>query len=163
MTYMDGGTFLSTSGIEVGELKDFAGKRIAVIPGTTTEKALAEFMKQKSITVELIRVKDHIEGIAAIEGGKATAFASDQSVLVGLAMASKDPTRFFIANILFSYEPYGLMMRRNDSAFRLLVNRTLADLYRSGVVESIYDRWFGVFGKSSDVLHMMYLFNALPE
>jgi ABC-type amino acid transport substrate-binding protein len=88
-----------------------------------------------------------VEGLAAIEGDLAEAFASDRGILIGLAVTSKDPTRFFLANILFSYEPYGLVVRRDDGAFRLVVNRALAQLYRSGAVEPIYERWFGAFGR----------------
>src|SRR5262249_48318820 len=95
MTFVDGGSLLSTSGTNIRELADFADKRIAVIPGTTTEKALADFLKQKSIAVQTVRVKDHSEGLAAIEGGQAEAFASDRGILIGLAITSKDPTRFF--------------------------------------------------------------------
>ena len=65
--------------------------------------------------------------------------------------------------MIFSYEPYGLMMRRNDAAFRLAVNRALARLYRSGAIEPIYERWFGGFGKPSQAIQAMYLLNGLPE
>ena len=67
-------------------------------------------------------------------------------------MTSKDPTRFALPSILFSYEPYGFMVRRNDAAFRLAVNRALAGLYRSGDIAQIYDRWFGTFGKPSPAI-----------
>ena len=66
-------------------------------------------------------------------------------------------------NILFSYEPYGFMVRRNDGAFRLAVNRALAGLYRSGTIGPIYERWFGAFGKPSEAIQAMYLLNGLPE
>ena len=62
--------------------------------------------------------------------------------MIGIAVTSKDPTRFALANVVFSYEPYGLMVRRNDAAFRLAVNRALAGLYRSGGFVPIYERWF---------------------
>jgi len=163
MTFVDGGSLLSTSGTNIAELADFKGKRIAVIPGTTTEKALADFLRQKSITVEIIRVKNHAEGLTAIDEGRAEAFASDRGILIGLAVTAKNPTKYFLANILFSYEPYGLVLRRNEPAFRLAVNRALAALYRSGEIEPIYDRWFGVFGKGGEAIHTMYLLNGLPE
>ncbi|MGH7310895.1 MAG: amino acid ABC transporter substrate-binding protein, partial [Candidatus Rokuibacteriota bacterium] len=110
-----------------------------------------------------VRVKDHAEGLAALEAGQADAYASDRGILVGLAMTSKDPKRFALATLAFSYEPYGLMLRRNDAAFRLTVNRALADLYRSGRVGSVYERWFGAFGKPSAAIQMMYRLNAMPE
>src|SRR5574342_310102 len=77
MTFVDGGSLLATSAGNLQTLADLVGKRIAVIPGTTTEKALADFLKKKSLTVETVRVKDHAEGLAALEGGRAEAFASD--------------------------------------------------------------------------------------
>jgi glutamate/aspartate transport system substrate-binding protein len=163
MTFVDGGSLLTTAGANLRALTDLVGKRIAVIPGTTTEKALADFLKEESVTVQTVRVKDHAEGLAALELGLAEAFASDRAILIGLTLASKDPTRFFLANFLFSYEPYGLMMSRNDPAFRLAVNRALAGLYRSGGVDPIYERWFGPFGKPNEAIHIMYRLNGLPE
>ena len=68
-----------------------------------------------------------------------------------------------LADEQFSYEPYGLMMRRGDASFRLLVNRTLAGLYRSDEMVRIYETWFGGIGRPSNVLVMMYVLNALPE
>jgi len=162
MTFVDGGSLLTTSDKGIREMADFSGKRIAVIPGTTTEKALAEYLKKKSISVQTVRVKDHPDGMRAIEEGTAEAFASDRGILIGLA-ASKDPTRYFLANMFFSYEPYGFVVRRNDAAFRLVVNRALAELYRSGLVETIYDRWFGALGKGGEAIQIMYLLNGLPE
>jgi glutamate/aspartate transport system substrate-binding protein len=164
MTFVDGGSLMSMAGVDLGTgLNDLTGKRIAIIPGTTTEKALTEFLKKQFVNVQMVRVKDHAEGVAAIEGSKADAFASDRGILIGLALTSKDPKRFALANLLFSYEPYGLMVRRNDGAFRLAVNRALAALYRSGGIVSIYERWFAAFGKPTEAIQAMYLLNGLPE
>jgi len=154
---------LTTSDAGLRNVADLASKRIAVIPGTTTEKALTEFLKQEFTLVEMVRVKDHVEGLAALDKGLAEAFASDRGILIGLAVTSKDPARFALMNILFSYEPYGFMVRRNDGAFRLAVNRALAELYRSGTIGPIYERWFGAFGKPSEAIQAMYLLNGLPE
>jgi ABC-type amino acid transport substrate-binding protein len=65
--------------------------------------------------------------------------------------------------MVLSYEPYGFMVRRNDAAFRLAVNRGLAALYRSGEILDVYDHWFGAFGKPSTAMQAMYLLNGLPE
>jgi ABC-type amino acid transport substrate-binding protein len=110
-----------------------------------------------------VRIKDHVEGRTALEKGSVDAFASDRGILIGLAVTSKDPMRFGLANVLFSYEPYGFMLRRNDAAFRLTVNRALAELYRSGGIAPIYERWFGAFGKPTAAIQAMYLLNGLPE
>jgi ABC-type amino acid transport substrate-binding protein len=163
MTFVDGGSLMTAADSNLRGVSDLAGKRIAVIAGTTTEKALAKFLKEEFVTVEQVIVKDHVEGRAALEKGSVDAFASDRGILIGLAVTSKDPTRFGLANLLFSYEPYGFMLRRNDGAFRLAVNRALAELYRSGAIAPIYERWFGSFGKPTQAIQAMYLLNGLPE
>jgi ABC-type amino acid transport substrate-binding protein len=163
MTFVDGGGLLTSSSLKLGAVADLADKRIAVIPGTTTQTALDKYLKEEFVAVKIVPVKNHVEGVAAIEKGSADAFASDRGILVGLAVTSKDPSRFALPGILFSYEPYGFMVRRNDAAFRLAVNRTLAEIYRSGNIVPIYDRWFGAFGKPSTAILSMYLLNGLPE
>jgi ABC-type amino acid transport substrate-binding protein len=163
MTFVDGGGLLTKKDLTLRAVADLADKRIAVIPGTTTETALSKFLKEEFVSVQTVPVKNHVEGLAAIEKGSADAFASDRGILVGLAVTSKDPSAFALPNVLFSYEPYGFMVRRNDAAFRLAVNRALAGLYRSGDIGAIYERWFGAFGKPSPALQLMYLLNGLPE
>lgn len=163
MTFVDGGSLVTKSGTRIRGFADLADKRIAIIPNTTTETALAELLKKEFITPELVKVKDHLEGFTAVQKGLADCFASDRGILIGLIVTSKEPESFALANILFSYEPYALMMRRNDGAFRLAVNRALAELYRSGDIKPVYERWFGAFGNPSEALQMMYLLNALPE
>jgi len=163
MTFADGGGLLTKSDLKLGAVADLADKRIAVIPGTTTETALQKFLKEEFVSVKYVPVKNHLEGLAAIEKGLAEGFASDRGILIGLAVTSKDPTRFALPPILFSYEPYGFMVRRNDAAFRLAVNRALAGIYRSGDIAAIYERWFGGFGKPSPAIAAMYMLNGLPE
>ena len=163
MTFVDGGSFLIRADSPLKTTSDLAGKKIAVISGTTTQTALTKFLKEEFITLQQVPVKDHVEGRDAVENGTVEAYASDSGILIGLALTSKDPKKFGLADGLFSYEPYGLMMRRNDPAFRLAVNRALAALYRSGDIIGIYDRWFGVLGKPSDAVVAMYMLNGLPE
>lgn len=163
MTFVDGGGLLTKKELTLRAVGDLADKRIAIIPGTTTETAFNKFLKEEFVSVKLVPVKTHVEGLAAIEKGSADAFASDRGILIGLAVTSKDPSRFALPNILFSYEPYGFMIRRNDAAFRLAVNRALAGLYRSGEIVGVYDRWFGAFGKPSQAIQAMYMLNGLPE
>jgi glutamate/aspartate transport system substrate-binding protein len=163
MTFVDGGGLLTKSDLKLGTVDDLADKRIAIIPGTTTATALEKFLKEGFISVKYVSVKNHVDGLAAVEKDFADAFASDRGILVGLAVTSKDPNRYALPNIFFSYEPYGFMVRRNDADFRLVVNRALAGLYRSGGIGPIYDRWFGSLGTPSQAIKAMYFLNALPE
>ena len=163
MTFIDGGSFLIRSDSPLHTLSDLAGKRVAVVPGTTTQAALTKFLNEEFVTVQQVPVKDHVDGRDALEKGTVEAYASDSGILIGLALAAKDPKRFALAEGLFSYEPYGFMIRRNNPAFRLLVNRALAAQYRSGDSLKIYDRWFGSFGRPREAIVAMYLLNGLPE
>lgn len=75
----------------------------------------------------------------------------------------QDPKRFPLAQERFSYEPYGLMLRRGDAPFRLAVNRVLSSLYRSGEIAQMYGRWFGSLGPLGNLLVVMYALNGVPE
>ena len=163
MTFVDGGTFLVRADSKISSIADLASKKVAVIPTTTTATALNDALQRSFTTVQIVPVKDHAEGLAALERGAVDAYASDRTILVGLAVASKDPSKLALADQGFSYEPYGLVVRRNDSSFRLAVNRVLASIYRGTQIVEIYNKWFGTFGRPSTLLQIMYLLNAIPE
>jgi len=162
-TFVDGGTLLTLANSPLKDLTDLAGKKVAVIAGTTTEKELVKYLKEQYITVVTVPVKDHIAGRTAVENGTVEAFASDQGILIGLALTAGPEKHFALADGLFSYEPYALMLHKNDQQFRLAVNRALAALYRTGEILPVYDRWFGALGKPTDAIQAMFLLNGLPE
>jgi ABC-type amino acid transport substrate-binding protein len=163
LTFVDGGSFITKLGTSIATVKDLNGKRVAIIPGTSTEKALNAALQQSLGKVSYVTVKDHQEGLAAVRDGRADAYASDRVILIGLAVTAKDASAFRLSDDLFSYEPYSLVLRRGDPDFRLAVDRTLARLYRTGEIGSIYGRWFGALGAPSPLLQAMYLLNGIPE
>lgn len=163
MSFVDGGSLLVKKGAAISTVASLIDETVAVIPGTTTDKALRAALAKSYANTKVINVKDHSEGMAAVEAGKATAYASDRVILVGLLAKAKNQGVFDLAPVQFSYEPYGFMLRRGDTDFRLLANRTLARLYRSGDIGRIFEKWFGTLGKPGDVLVIMYGLNALPE
>jgi glutamate/aspartate transport system substrate-binding protein len=163
MTFVDGGSFLVKADSGITTVSDLAGKRVAVIPTTTTATALNDALRRSFTTVQIVTVQDHADGLAALERGAADAYASDRTILIGLAVTSKDPAKLALSDQGFSYEPYGLVLRRNDAAFRLAVNRVLANTYRGTQIVEIYNKWFGGFGRPSPLLQVMYLLNAIPE
>jgi ABC-type amino acid transport substrate-binding protein len=75
----------------------------------------------------------------------------------------RDAKKYAITEDDYSYEPYGLAMRRNDTAFRTAVNRALSRLYGGPGIQQIYGRWFGPFGPPGTLLKAMYYLNVLPE
>jgi ABC-type amino acid transport substrate-binding protein len=94
-----------------------------VIPGTTTEKVMAEVLQKANIEVELIRVRKHSDGITALENGTVDAYASDRVILIGLALTSKEPTKLALADQYLSGE--GAIHEHADGAYRLLTRSDL--------------------------------------
>ncbi len=163
-TFITGASLLALSGSDVSN--ELGAIRIAVIPGTTTEQMVRNAMTTMGATADaakLVAVKDHADGLAAVVGKRADVYASDRAILIGLAMSAGNPGQFALLDRYLSYEPYALMLRRGDPAFRLAVNRTLARLYRSGLVVDIYRRWFGQWGDPNPLTLGMYAVEGLPE
>jgi len=163
MTFVDGGSLLVTQASGIVGIATLGGKRVAVIPGTTTEKNLAAALADRGVTATTVPVKDHGAGVAALDAGAADAYASDRVILIGVGRTSKDPTKLSLITEFFSYEPYGLALRRNDADFRLAVNRALAGLYRSKDIVPLYEKWFGSMTTAGPLIAAMYLMNGLPE
>lgn len=162
MTFIDGAGLLFRAGEAPASLEAVKGQRVAVVSGTTTEKALDDLVKSGKLGIVLIKVADHDAALKALQDKTATAYAADRTVLITTAVIRGQGQAFELANLQFTYEPYGLTMRR-DADFRLAVDRTLARLYRSGEIGPILKRWFEPLGKPGDALQAMFLLNGLPE
>ena len=162
MIFVDGGSYISKVRGKLASVKDLGGKRISVIPGTTTEKVLKAALDQAQVSAQIVPVQTHAEGFSALREDRIDAYASDRVILIGLALNALDAPSYRLSDEMFSYEPYALMLRR-DADFRLAVNRELARLYRSGDILNLYARWYGPLGEPSTLLKAMYFLNALPE
>jgi len=161
--FVDGGSVLTSASSRLTQLSDFNGRRLAVIPGTTTESGLKRELAVINTKAELVPVKDAAAGLALLSAGKVEGYASDRIVLVSLRAGSQDPARLTLLESDFSYEPYALVVRRDDPDFRLAVNRALVGIYRSGDIDAIFYRWLGALGEPGTLLHSMFYLNTLPE
>jgi ABC-type amino acid transport substrate-binding protein len=167
MTFVTGGTILSRGKDRIAKMDDLKGKRVAVIRGTTTETALEAHLAKNLIDARVVKVADANEGMAKLQSGDVDAYSSDQIVLMGDAvkvLAANKSANFSFADELFSYEPYALMVRRDDADFRLVANRVIAQMFRSGQFAQVYQDWIGSNGvKPSAMLIAMYQVQALSE
>jgi len=167
MTFVTGGTVLSMAGSRVGALTDLAGRRVAVIENTTSAAALQTHLADNLIDAEVVLVADRSEGMSQLQDGDVDGFASDQIVLLGEAMeavSSGSNLSYSFADELFSFEPYAMMVQRNDADFRLVANRAIAQLYRGGQYAQLYQQWVGSAGISpSGMLLGMYQIQSLSE
>jgi glutamate/aspartate transport system substrate-binding protein len=161
--FVDGGGVLVRAKSKLARLKDLKGKRIAVIPGTTTEQALTRALNAADAPATIVPVKDGAEGMAQLTQGKVDGYAGDRVVLAGFRMRAKIPESYDLLSEDFSYEPYAIVLPRNDPDFRLAVNSALVNLYRTGDIDPIYQRWLGNLGRPGMLLHAMFYLNTLPE
>jgi glutamate/aspartate transport system substrate-binding protein len=127
---------------------EMAGKKIAVVSGTTNERAVTEQVRLRALNVTLVTVKDRDEGVAALEAGKVDGFASDKLLLAGAQI--KHPEAFVMLPDDLSIEQYAIALPRGDWAFRLAINTGLAQIFRTGKAAEVFERWF--FGLQPGVL-----------
>jgi ABC-type amino acid transport substrate-binding protein len=163
MTFLDGGSLLVTDASGISGISTLGGKRVAVVPGTTTEKALATALSKRGVSATVVPVKNHAEGVAALDSRAIDAYASDRAILIGMGRTSKNPEKLALIDEFFSYEPHGFMLKRGDAGFRLSVNRALAAMYRTGEVAPIFEKSFGSMTTAAPMILNMYLINGLPE
>ena len=162
--FITGTKLLVRQGSGIGEIEDLEGKAIALTRGTTNEAVVKDLVAAKGLDLEILEVADHAEAFRALESDQVAAYASDLILLHGLISQANDPGSYAAVGRFLSYEPYALMVRRDDSAFRLVVDRTLSELFRSGEILDIYAEWFGPLGvPRSDLLEAAFVLQALPE
>jgi ABC-type amino acid transport substrate-binding protein len=164
LTFVTGASLLSLKSAPIAGVAGLQGKKVAVVEDTTTIDALAGALKKALVEAEVVPVASAAQGFGALQNGKVDAFSSDQVVLIGLLLTTADRANFVISNELFSYEPFALAVRRNDADFRLVADAVLSQLYRTGDIIQIYQKWFGVVqGRMPPLLQAMYRLNAVPE
>jgi ABC-type amino acid transport substrate-binding protein len=149
-------------GAGINTLKDVAGKKIAVVTGTSNQQALVSRNEQLKLNAVIVPVKDRDEAAAALEGGQVEGFASDKLLLVGTRF--KDNRQLRILPDDLSIEPYAIVLPRGDAELRLAVNTALAQIYRTDEIRKIFERWFGQIGfQPGPLLAAAYVLGALPE
>jgi glutamate/aspartate transport system substrate-binding protein len=163
MTFVDGATILVRSDSELTALSNLNGKRLAVVPGTTTEGALNAALRRRGMEASVASVSSHEEGLAMLAAGKIDGYASDRLLLVELGLNSKGSSSFRVLDEDFSVEPYALTLPRGEPDLRLAVNRALAQLYRSMEIEPIFEKWLGALGRPSVLLTALYYLQSIPE
>ncbi len=163
LIFIDGGGLLVKSGSPVNSIPDLAGKRVAVLKGTTTETRLNDTLRRRLVNATVVPITNANEGITMLEAGSVDAYAGDKIKLIGLLAQSKEPARLAMLVEELSFEPYAMALPRNDSALRLEVNKALTQVYLSGDIETIFAQWLGKLGRPSGLLAVMYILNSIPE
>ncbi|MCJ2132593.1 amino acid ABC transporter substrate-binding protein [Methylobacterium sp. J-026] len=135
--------FVSKKDQHIAGLDDLRGKTVASVAGSTNILMLIKANNERRLGITVIAAKDVPEAFLMVETGRAAAFVMDDVQLSVIAAQSKDPSAYVVSDeTLSNPEPYGIMLRRDDPAFKAVVDLATADLYRSPEILTIYDRWF---------------------
>jgi glutamate/aspartate transport system substrate-binding protein len=134
--------FLSRKSSAARILFHLKGKQVVATDGTTSLKQLVEFNERHKYNMTIVKGKDHAESFAMVDDGRALAFVMDDILLASLAASSRNPGDYTLSMQGLSVEPYGIMLRRDDPAFKKLVDDAIIRLFESGEIYKIYNKWF---------------------
>jgi glutamate/aspartate transport system substrate-binding protein len=122
--------------------RDLRDKSVVVTSGTTNEAAVQAISDKQHLGIKLVIGKDHAESFGILKEGKADAFATDDVLLYGLVATTQSSDQYHVVGDYLSYDPYGLMYRKNDPDFAAVVDRTFSRLARSRELVQLYNKWF---------------------
>jgi glutamate/aspartate transport system substrate-binding protein len=162
--FITGNRILTRKDSGIRELEDLKGKRVTVNQGTSNEQIIKALDAKLKLGISFLDTKDQPQGWLALETGRSDAHVTDEVVALGLIAKSREPDKYAVVGRLLSYDPYAIVVRRDDSAFRLVGNRVLADLFRSGEIDAIYSKWMSTINlPMSPMLKTIFDSQALPE
>lgn len=141
--FVTGAQFLVKKGTPIKNIQSVAGKRIAAQQGSTN----AKIIRERVPTAKLLEFPDQPAAFQALAQGQVQAYTNDGIQLAGLRAKAPRPDEWNVVGEFFSYEPYGMALRKNDSDFRQVVNIGLMDAISSGLYFQLYDKWFGSKGE----------------
>jgi glutamate/aspartate transport system substrate-binding protein len=126
----------------IKKLADLKGKTIVSTAGTTNIKQITEINAAQNLGMNIISANGHPEAFQMVETGRAVAFVMDDILLYSLAAQSRTPKAYAISPEALSVEPYGIMVRKGDDAFKKVADAEMTRIMKSGEINAIYGKWF---------------------
>ena len=141
-TFVTATRFVSKKADNLNTLADLKGKTVVSTSGTTNIKLLTELNASEKLDLNILAAKDHAEAFLMVDTGRAVAFVMDDILLAGLVANSPTPSKYAISKTALSVEPYAIMQRKDDPAFKKVVDGAISALMKSGEIDKIYAKWF---------------------
>jgi len=134
--------YMAKKSANLRSLEDLKGKTVVSTAGTTNIKQITELNAQRNLGLSILSANGHPEAFLMVETGRAAAFVMDDILLYSLVATSKAPGDYAISADALSVEPYGIMVRKDDAAFKKVVDAAMVNTYKSGAINGIYGKWF---------------------
>lgn len=139
--FLAGTKLLAPAGSAIASPADLAGKTVVVGAGTTNAEVMRRLAARAAPAFTVAEEPTLDAAYARLAAGQADAFASDDILLAGLVATRPDGRRFRIVGDFLSFEPYAVMLRRDDPAFSDLVRGSFGRMARDGMLTASYGRW----------------------
>ena len=140
--FIAGTKILVSRSSAISTYRDLRDKTVVVTAGTTNEEAVRAISEKQHLGIKFLVGKDHAESFAMLREGKADAFATDDVLLYGLAATTPSGDQYHVVGEYLSYDPYGLMYRKEDPDFAAIVDRTFSRIAQSREIVQLYNKWF---------------------
>lgn len=134
--------FVTKRSAKIATLADLKGKTVVSTAGTTNIKQITELNNERKLGMSIISANGHPEAFQMVETGRAVTFVMDDILLYSLVAQSRNPKDYVISAEPLSVEPYGIMLRKDDAAFKKVVDAAMVNTYKSGAINGIYQKWF---------------------
>ncbi|MEW5709379.1 MAG: transporter substrate-binding domain-containing protein [Pseudomonadota bacterium] len=141
-TFITGTKLLVKKDSGIKSIDDLKGKTVVVTQGTTNERAVKQINDEKNLGIRFLHAKDHAESFLTVETGRAVAFPMDHILLYGLIANSKNPAEWDVVGDFLSFDPYAVMLRKDDPQWKKFVDAVIVGLMKSGELEKLYNKWF---------------------
>jgi glutamate/aspartate transport system substrate-binding protein len=140
--FVSGTKLLVKRASPIASYRDLRGKTVVVTAGTTNEAAVKALSDKQKLGITFVTGKDHAASFATLAAGGADAFATDDALLYGLVATTRTAAEYHVVGDFLSYDPYGLMFRKNDPDFAAVVERAFTRLAQSRELVQLYNTWF---------------------
>jgi glutamate/aspartate transport system substrate-binding protein len=140
--FVAGTKLLAPRSSGISSYRDLRDKTVVVTAGTTNEAAVRTISDKQHLGIKFLAGADHAESFAMLKEGKADAFATDDILLYGLVATARSGDQYHVVGEYLSYDPYGLMYRKDDPDFAAIVDRTFSRLAQSRELVQLYNKWF---------------------
>jgi glutamate transport system substrate-binding protein len=121
-------------------INDIAGKNVCSVRNSTPAANLEQRAPQANLTL----FDQYSDCVQAMRDGRVQAVSTDNSILLGFVFAS--PNEFKIVGNKFTDEPYGIGIKKGDTAFRTFINDRLDAIYANGQWAKAFNDTLGKLG-----------------
>lgn len=142
VVFIAGTKLMVPRGSPIKTFRDLKGKTVVATAGTTNVDAIEKLSTRFSLNVKVIRARDHADAFEILRHGGADAYAGDDVLLYGFLAHYNEAKKYEITRDFLSYDPYGIMLRKNDPQFAAVVDRAVRSLITSGDLARLYKQWF---------------------